>query len=278
MKTFNIDVRFTPAYHAASNGAIERRHQTIKNALKASLVDVGHTQGDQWTKALLWVLLGKGAAFQQDLKASASLLAFGRSPLLPGQLLEHPGPPLTSDQTKSLLEELYKMEAKPAIQTTSITHPIDISNTENATHVYVKVEDPKGLCSRFEGPYEVISRPSRSQLEVRLGSFAKGDPRLQVYHWSSCKIAHMREVATSASRPSLGRRPRVSPGLPATQGSKAGPRSGPSVTQGSEGSSDNTESDKSVSQPEDLVPGRSPSASGKIPEFSRCPARSTRNP
>ena len=39
MRTFNIEVIFTPAYHAATNGAIERRHQTIKNALKASLVD-----------------------------------------------------------------------------------------------------------------------------------------------------------------------------------------------------------------------------------------------
>ena len=28
LKTFNIQVKFTPAYHAATNGAIERRHQT----------------------------------------------------------------------------------------------------------------------------------------------------------------------------------------------------------------------------------------------------------
>ena len=30
MANLNVEVKFTPAYHAATNGAIERRHQTIK--------------------------------------------------------------------------------------------------------------------------------------------------------------------------------------------------------------------------------------------------------
>merc|ERR1712242_685255 len=83
MKTFNIQVRFTPAYHPATNGAIERRHQTIKNSLKASLIDMGNHHGSQWRRALPWVLLGKRIAFQPDLDTSAALLAFGRSPLIP---------------------------------------------------------------------------------------------------------------------------------------------------------------------------------------------------
>merc|ERR1712015_280159 len=72
MKTFNVEVRFTPAYHAATNGAIERRHQTIKNSLKASLIDMGNSHGDKWSTALPWVLLGKRSAFQPDLDISAS--------------------------------------------------------------------------------------------------------------------------------------------------------------------------------------------------------------
>ena len=48
MKTFNVKVRFTPTHHAATNGAIEKRHQTIKNSLKASLVDMGNEHGDKW--------------------------------------------------------------------------------------------------------------------------------------------------------------------------------------------------------------------------------------
>ena len=35
MATFNVEVKFNPAYHTASNGAIERHHQTIKKLHKS---------------------------------------------------------------------------------------------------------------------------------------------------------------------------------------------------------------------------------------------------
>ena len=207
MKTFNIQVRFTPAYHPASNGAIERRHQTLKNAIKASLIDMGNEHGDKWVRALPWVLLGKRVQVQPDLDASAASLVFGKAIEIPGQLLGHPGPPLTNLQTRALLEELYKISAKPAIQTTSITNPINIAHTEAATHVYVKVDEPQGLSARFEGPYPVVSRPSRTTVQVRIGSFVSGEPRLQTYNWAQCKVAHMREGAPDGQRPRLGRKP-----------------------------------------------------------------------
>ena len=161
MRTFNIEVRFTPAYHAATNGAIEKRHQTIKNALKASLIDMGNTHGNKWRRALPWVLLGKRSAFQPDLDTSASILAFGRSPLLPGQLLGEAGPPLDAERTKDLLEGLYQLENRPTLPTSTKITEKDISKTENATHVYVKVDEPSGLSPQFEGPYRITSRLSR---------------------------------------------------------------------------------------------------------------------
>ena len=82
-----------------------------------------------------------------------------------------------------------------------------MSFTDKATHVYVKVDEPRGLNARFEGPYKIVSRPSRSQIEVRIGSYADGSERRATFHWSACKIAHMRESATEGSRPMLGRRP-----------------------------------------------------------------------
>ena len=122
---------------------------------------MGNHHGDQWRRALPWVLLGKRVAFQPDLDASAALLAFRRSPLIPGQLLGEPGPPLTNLQTKALLEELYRLEARPGYQTSSQAKKIDTSNTDDVTHVYCKEEEPHGLSPRFEGPFQVISRPSR---------------------------------------------------------------------------------------------------------------------
>ena len=188
MKTFNIKVNFTPAYHAATNGAIEKRHQTIKNSLKASLVDMGNVHGDKWISALPWVLLGKRIQVQPDLDVSAAQLVFGKSLSIPGQLLNHPGAPLSNVQTRHLLEQLYKEAARPAIPTSTVVDPIDLSHTEKARFVYVKVDQPSGLQARFEGPYPIVSRPSRSTITVRIGSFIDGKPRLQTYNWNLCKI------------------------------------------------------------------------------------------
>ena len=35
MRTFNIKVIFSPAYHQQANGAVERQHQNLKNSLRA---------------------------------------------------------------------------------------------------------------------------------------------------------------------------------------------------------------------------------------------------
>ena len=43
-------------------------------------------------------------------------------------------------------------------------------------------------------------------MEVRVGSFVNGQPRLQIYNWSSCKIANLRSDTKEAERPNLGRR------------------------------------------------------------------------
>ena len=103
------------------------------------------------------------------------------------------------------------MEASPALQTSSVPNQLDISDSETATHVYVKVDEPRGLSPRFEGPYAIVSRPSRSQIEVRVGSYANGSPRTLVVHWSSCKVAHVRKNFQPASRPNIGRRSRPDP-------------------------------------------------------------------
>ena len=150
MKTFNVNITFTPAYHAATNGAIEKRHQTIKNSLKACLVDMGNTHGDKWIQALPWVLMGKRIQVQPDLDVSAAQLVFGKAISIPGQVLGHPGAPLSNLQTRALLEELYKISSRPAIPTSTVVEPLDISHTEKAKHVYVKVDEPTGLSPRFE--------------------------------------------------------------------------------------------------------------------------------
>ena len=84
----------------------------------------------------------------------------------------------------------------------------DISETESATHVYVKLDKPLSLQPKWEGPFRIISRPSRSQITVKLGLIRDGSLRKQTYHWHSCKVANMRKGAEEAERPQLGRPPK----------------------------------------------------------------------
>ena len=208
LESFNVEVKFSPAYHAATNGLIERKHQDLKNSLKAALVDMGNTERDKWMDALPWVMLGRRVAFQPNLCASSAQLVFGMSPRIPGQLLGHPGPPLTNIQVKHLLDQLYKLTDNPPVPTAGQKAKFDIEDTESATHVYVKVDNPQSLCPKFEGPYEIYSRPRRSQVELKIGMFKDNRPRLLTFHWSTCKVANLRDGAQSASRPALGRKKR----------------------------------------------------------------------
>ena len=166
---------------------------------------MGNVHRDKWYQALPWVMLGKRVQYQPHLDASSSQLVLGKSVKIPGMLVGEPGPPLNSAQTRALLDELYKMADRPPVPTSSRTSKNDLDFTNAATHVYVKQANPQSLCPKFEGPFEITSRPSRSTIQVKIGVYASGEPRLLTLNWSSCKIAHLRDGAQSASRPSLGR-------------------------------------------------------------------------
>merc|ERR1711994_395981 len=94
------------------------------------------------------------------------------------------------------------MSDRPGVPTTTKTSHFDIADTEQATHVYIK---QSSLCPTFEGPYPVVSRPSRSTIQVKLSVKKDGTPVYQTYHWSWCKPAVLREGAQEAERPRPGR-------------------------------------------------------------------------
>ena len=97
------------------------------------------------------------------------------------------------------------MADRPGKPTTTQKVMFDISDTEKASHVYIKQADKKSLCPSFEGPYPIVSRPTRSTIVVKLSVKKDGSDHLQTYHWSWCKPAVMREDAQTASRPRPGR-------------------------------------------------------------------------
>ena len=47
-RVLGIKVKFIPLYHQSTNGAFERQHRTIKDSLKASLIEMGDTHRANW--------------------------------------------------------------------------------------------------------------------------------------------------------------------------------------------------------------------------------------
>ena len=79
-----IEVKYVPEYHQATNGAVERQHRTLKESIKASLIQMGDTYKDSWMSQLPLTLLGRRIAFQPDIQSSPASLVLGASPAIPG--------------------------------------------------------------------------------------------------------------------------------------------------------------------------------------------------
>merc|ERR1712001_592784 len=156
-------------------------------------------------RALPWTLMGIRHAFRPSLDASSAQLVFGKNLQIPGALLHQPGLELSTEQTSKLLHHLYRMMDRPARPMAGKHEEKDISHTDDVRRVYYKnLGDEKSLSEKFKGPVPINSRPSRSTLELKVGSYASGEPRLQEFSWSSCKPAKYRDEEFSVFKDKLG--------------------------------------------------------------------------
>ena len=176
-------VSYTPPLHPQSLGSLERQHRDLKSGFRTLLHKMGDRHGDQWYRALPWTLLGRRTAYQPELGTSPAELVLGQMPRVPGDLLTNEGQRLTD-----LLQELRTNAARPPVQTThhqTITPHLP-ENAETCTHVYMKIGKPGQLGPLYEGPYEIKRRIGNSCLEVLVGNWTNGKPRLELTHWNNC--------------------------------------------------------------------------------------------
>jgi hypothetical protein len=75
----NISHKQTTAYHPESNGAVERLHRRLKDALCAC------TAAATWFEELPFVLLGLRAQLREDTGISPSEAVFGAQIVLPNE-------------------------------------------------------------------------------------------------------------------------------------------------------------------------------------------------
>ena len=74
----------TTSYHPIVNGLVERFHQQLKSALKAS------SHSDNWTDMLPLVLLGIYMTLQKDIHCTTAELVYGTILRLPGEFVATP--------------------------------------------------------------------------------------------------------------------------------------------------------------------------------------------
>ena len=132
-----IDIKHTPIYWPQGNGLIERNHQSLKNSIKAQLVEMGEMHKQNWMKYLPWALLGRRTAFNKELGTSSSELTLGTHIAVPGCIL----PEVSSSVEPNIGDILNKLQfkdAKSAVPTSTNPQKCVDPPSEKVTHVYAK--------------------------------------------------------------------------------------------------------------------------------------------
>ena len=206
-KNLGTIITYSPVYRAAAIGHVERQHQTLKNSLRAALIEMSDTHKTEWMSILHWVILGKNTTFQPDLGATPAELVFGCNPQLPGEVAIQPE---SEVDVPKLLKTMKAVANKKPVQTSHHTETKTNfpPKAENAELVYVKKQKRTPLDPKNEGPYPVLEKVGKSCLKVQVGTYNNGNPRSELMHWSNCQPANMAPDTNIAQRAPLGRRPK----------------------------------------------------------------------
>jgi transposase InsO family protein len=146
-RRLGIKARLTTPYHPQSNGAVERFHRRLKEALKARLA------GSDWVDHLPWVMLGLRAAPREDSGISAAELVYGAPLSLPGQFLTTSKPP-PSEFVQQLRSHIPCIADRPDDKQVAAQPPP--FSLQSAAFVYVKSPPASpGLTPAYRGPYRV---------------------------------------------------------------------------------------------------------------------------
>ncbi|CAK8676854.1 unnamed protein product [Clavelina lepadiformis] len=147
----------TTAYHASSDGAVERKIQTLKRALRA------HTQDSDWINNLGWVVLGLHATMKADIQTSPAELTFGTTIRLPGEFFEPPAEdylPLSRYVT-TLSKDMEKLRYIPPREPYPIKTYVH-KDLWTCSHVFVRHDAHRKPLSRFyDGPFLVLDRSDK---------------------------------------------------------------------------------------------------------------------
>ena len=139
-RKLGIEKRRTTAFHPSANGAVERQHRRLKEALKAKSENAPRN----WLANLPLVLLGLRNAISKDTGTSAAQATFGRQLSVPG----------------CVFEDKYNME-EISCPTRSFTRKDAYvpEALKTCTHAWLRKHGMIPSLSRpYHGPYEIVDR------------------------------------------------------------------------------------------------------------------------
>ena len=210
-KSLGIQIHHTPIYWPQGNGLIERSHRTLKESIKAQLVEMGQKYQNNWYHVLPWALLGQRTAFNKDLGTSSNELTLGTHVQVPGCILQEVDYNMAEPNIEQILRGLRIKDNRPAVPTSKIKQDASDPPPDSVTHVYARQHNTRGLEERYKGPFKILDRPTRSTLVIKAGLTNSGEDRRELRSWADCKPAHRREDNLEASRPKRGRPSKESP-------------------------------------------------------------------
>ena len=151
LKRIGCQHKRTTAYHPKSNGLIERFHSTLKSALR-------NGQEHTWLDRLPFVLLGLRVSFKAELSCSPSDMLYGYSIKLPVDLLvETEKNDIEPDEYADALRTAMRNVRPPVTRTPPTTGYLD-PKLQTCTHVFIKIQNKRGLEPNFRGPFKVLEK------------------------------------------------------------------------------------------------------------------------
>jgi len=157
-KTLGTHHITTTAYHAQSNGLVERFHRRLKDALRA------HTDASAqtWYDKLPFILLSIRTALRDDVQYSPSQTVFGCDLNLPSDIFIPYKQREVEDVAEYTKNLLHSMQFVPAIKSRQYQSEGRLDNAlENCTHVFVRNDARKGLQNNYKGPFKVLEKRSK---------------------------------------------------------------------------------------------------------------------
>ena len=170
-----IEKRRSSAYHSQGNGFAERNIRSVKDMLRAALLDRKMSQ-TKWLKLLPKIVFALNTSLSKATKQIPYKVVFGRSPVLPQDITFGHTPDVTEDitatdyatETEYALQDIYdkvirELELSKKIMQRQYNKKLRFVAYQNGQKVWLKVKHYKTgenqkLAPRSTGPFTVVER------------------------------------------------------------------------------------------------------------------------